>query len=1011
MGSTVMNLSAEEGADTTAPDTSLQLELHEGASADLLLTPLILKSFTLTPLTCMCAEPGMGKTYFADVLVRTAREKGLQTRVISLDDGTSESACRRMARIARVFCEKRDPKAEYLIVFDGITPPDEGEVVRERRAIAKLIEAGCKVVVCVRPEAEQLVDALPHAVVIRGDDLAFRSAGEDVRAFDLTGGIPALVEALRVDRLVGAEASRFGPRYTEMLEQAVRSSLRPALTDEERRLRLAMMLLGRGSAAELEAACGRCDLDELAWMERDVRLLGIDAHERTFACYGLSDDEAFACCAGAFQAVTADAPDLVVHTCSLLCARGDVSRAALVCKLCSSEYDYAMLACRWGAAFVQVGEVRMVADALSSQLRLEVREGVRATLSEAAVACVMGPAKEVELAKDKLEALVVRNSLEARMYWQVRSMVSCRDVCRNPQLGLTETGFSADDRTGVAMGDHLRVLRMLLEGRFEQAYAVLANEVMLREVHTVADALLALDMQVAARMSGGTLDARERELIESATRVLTRMPQSRLRRYQHALDSLLQVLMGTSSVDNELEDAIAQAERAGDAMLQSAFLTAAAVGDVRVRAFTRARVRAVRAAELAREADSEYLASSAELVCALTLELLGETGALEKYCLRKRRPRDLMMLAHLATRAAGETLGGATLPDIPLGTPCPRDSLWALNLIACDCGGLSDEVRRSMPGSWSDLLNVVRMRQLMPDDQSMGGELVVLNGAAEPRKPSLSQGEQTELVPLMTTGQRVRVRVLGGFEVRLDGEVIPPYRFERRHARDFVELLAVAPSHRMRRYQAVAAIWPEEDYFRGPRKLYEATGEARKIMGGLTCGINPIVSERSQGSVGFDRTLVSCDVDDFEREAHLTLAEDRDDFWILDHARQMCRLYADGPDEHILVLGDEAQGRLGELEDLFVDGLVAAGEAALRLGKTRLAVRYATDAHRLRDLREDAVIVLVQALRMSGRGFEVRELYQRFSRHLLEIKGVFPSLALRQVVERTLGDEPDILSA
>ena len=94
-----------------------------------------------------------------------------------------------------------------------------------------------------------------------------------------------------------------------------------------------------------------------------------------------------------------------------------------------------------------------------------------------------------------------------------------------------------------------------------------------------------------------------------------------------------------------------------------------------------------------------------------------------------------------------------------------------------------------------------------------------------------------------------------------------------------------------------------------------------------------------------------------------------------------------------------------------MDGLVAAGEAALRVGKTRLAVRYASDAYRLRNLREDAVILLVQALRVAGRGYEVHDLYQRFSRALVESRGILPSLALRQAVEHALGEGPEALSA
>lgn len=1006
---------------------------HGKALLDGLVAPISLQAFMLSPLTVLCAEPGMGKTYVSELLAAAAQERGIRTVRYTLDGVSGAQACRKLTRIAHDMAHTRtqDPvqgqegssrfaqkqetpqgEAKTIVLIDGVTPPDEGEVIRERRAIKRLLESGCYVVLCLRPESEQLLDALPMAHVLRCDDLLFRTHERCSANYLLTGGVPLLVEALHHDRMTGAPALGFGTHYTEALERMVRSMLRPTLCDEELRLRLAMGLMGHGTVSELTTLCDRCDDEQLMWFERDAPLLGVDTKERTFSCRGLDNDEVFACCASAFQAMAANEPALVVRACSILCARGDMMRGAMVCKLCASEYDYATLGSRWGAAFVQVGETRLVSEALAASKRVGASVGVRGVLAEAALASVMGTAKEVELSKERLETIGVESTLEVRLHRQVRTMIAGRDLCRNPQLGFVDITTEAEDHKGATAIDHLRVLRLLLDGHFEQAYATLANEVMLQGVKSLPDALLALDLYVAATLSGGALDAREKALLEDARTMLARMPLSRLRRYAAALESLSQVLMGAAPTSAELEDAIAQAERAGDTLLQVVFLVAAAAGDLRVRALSRSRVRARYASELARTAGAEYLASSAELVCALALELLGEGGALEKYCLRKGRPRDLQMLAQLAMRAAGETLGGILCPEIALGTPCPRDAFWALNLIASDCGGLSDEARRLMPGSWSELLTIVRLRQMAPDESSFGNELVVLPGTRQERKPTpLSQGEQTEMVPFVASGQRVRIQVLGGFEARLDGDVLPRRRFERRRAQDLVELLAIAPNHRLRRFQAMAALWPDEDYYRGPRKLYEATGELRKVLGGLSSGINAVVADRAQGSVGFDRALVSCDIDDFEREAHLTLAEDHDDYWVLDHARQMCHLYADGPDDHIRALGDEAVGRLQELEALFVDGLVAAAEAALRLGKARLAVRYATDAHRLRDLREDAVIVLVQSLRTAGRSFEVRELYQRFARHLMEARGVFPSLALRQAVERAIGDEPDVLSA
>ena len=78
----------------------------------------------------------------------------------------------------------------------------------------------------------------------------------------------------------------------------------------------------------------------------------------------------------------------------------------------------------------------------------------------------------------------------------------------------------------------------------------------------------------------------------------------------------------------------------------------------------------------------------------------------------------------------------------------------------------------------------------------------------------------------------------------------------------------------------------------------------------------------------------------------------------------------------------------------------------MRLGKAKLAVRCAMDAHHIDYLREDAMILLVRALKAAGRAYEVAEWYRRYSRRLIEARGMPPSLALRRIVEIILQDEP-----
>ena len=55
----------------------------------------------------------------------------------------------------------------------------------------------------------------------------------------------------------------------------------------------------------------------------------------------------------------------------------------------------------------------------------------------------------------------------------------------------------------------------------------------------------------------------------------------------------------------------------------------------------------------------------------------------------------------------------------------------------------------------------------------------------------------------------VRVRLLGGFDVVVEGRPVPPAEWRRRSAAGLVKLLAVQPGRRLRREQVIDALWPD----------------------------------------------------------------------------------------------------------------------------------------------------------------------------------------------------------
>lgn len=77
--------------------------------------------------------------------------------------------------------------------------------------------------------------------------------------------------------------------------------------------------------------------------------------------------------------------------------------------------------------------------------------------------------------------------------------------------------------------------------------------------------------------------------------------------------------------------------------------------------------------------------------------------------------------------------------------------------------------------------------------------------------------------------KRLELRLLGGFEVRVDGATVPAAALTGR-ARDLVKLLALAPEHRLPREQAVEGLWPRLDAEAGLANLHKAAHHARRAL-------------------------------------------------------------------------------------------------------------------------------------------------------------------------------------
>jgi DNA-binding SARP family transcriptional activator/pimeloyl-ACP methyl ester carboxylesterase len=113
---------------------------------------------------------------------------------------------------------------------------------------------------------------------------------------------------------------------------------------------------------------------------------------------------------------------------------------------------------------------------------------------------------------------------------------------------------------------------------------------------------------------------------------------------------------------------------------------------------------------------------------------------------------------------------------------------------------------------------------------------------------------------------RVEIRVLGGFEVSVDGHRVSAGAWQHRRAFELVMLLALAPRHRLQREQVIDALWPDLPPDAGAANLRKAAHHARAALGSK----GAVVLRGGQVSLWPDAEL-TVDAERFEAEGRLAL--------------------------------------------------------------------------------------------------------------------------------------------
>ena len=236
----------------------------------------------------------------------------------------------------------------------------------------------------------------------------------------------------------------------------------------------------------------------------------------------------------------------------------------------------------------------------------------------------------------------------------------------------------------------------------------------------------------------------------------------------------------------------------------------------------------------------------------------------------------------------------------------------------------------------------------------------------------------------------IRIELLGGFRVSIDGRVVDDAAWHRKKPAALIKLLALAPGHRLHRAQLVDTLWPELDETAGGANLRKAIFQARRAV--EDAGAAELIRSDADLVRLADEGVI-IDVDEF-RAAVTTGRRDAD----VDAYRRAADRYRTGllPEDRFEEWA-KSQAEAIRLEYL------AALEELVGLLEGRGDLDRAIDVAKLlvetEPLAEDNHVTLIRLNALAGRRGEALRAYERLAALLEKELGTMPGPIAQKLFE------------
>lgn len=946
----------------------------------------------------LCAEPCMGKTMFLRELADYAQSNGWNVYEISLSSLSAQEATQILTKKSTSICNGKNSKAlKRLVLIDDFPPSDEYFVARQVKSIARLRMAGCLVAFSLSPEARQLIDEVPSVYVLGKNELLTFMPGIDnseqsiLNSMRLTRGIPTLVYSLPVTFCERGDAD-VPITYLTSLACVASYMLRSALGIEELRLRLGMMLLGVGSFDDLSRICGQADLEYLAKIEQDAPFFGVHVETRRFSCLHTTRFDVLNFNKQELVALVSKHEKLALKAIGLLIDREDFSKAAFVSSLIREEITWEIVLSH-ATEFVDAGYIELVDNALTathSDCTLENSSKKAAKRMVDALTNTKGPMNSKDAGKTLENLTSFDGFLKQTAYITLLKL-----LLQKPLPALKEDLELSPLEKKVAL--HKRAIDLAVQGNFKYALQLLLLEQQHEKASSITSSIQTVDVELLYALLGvyqKDFDARS----SKAFSFLQEGEASALKGSVGLLKCVRYLFEKSFSVGNlyDTEQLISQAESHGNRMIQVPALLIGALLSLRSRAYPKAQLQARRAMLLSREWDSIYVTQVGKILEDIAGFFLGVIPT----------EKNLEAITHPSLKAACRTIYKALFKSVKGHSPIwldeveygvPENAMWLMRALLSDESEFQQCLEQEMPEEWLHYLrsnegkrDVTKWRAFRKVSGDSRTENSVIKSPRVEKKQNAYPG--------------VYIALLGRFSLSVQGEEIAGRKIAYRSAKALLVYLALAHNHMSFRSQIAQQIWPEADQAHWQERLYQATRVIRKEVQEIKKGCEPLEASRIERTLGFNPQQVTVDIDIFTRLAK-GVASSNSDEDIVHLAKQAEELYQGDlylPEDECFRFADPIRIAL---RDQYIDTMVTASAAALRITHYTLAVHFAELAYLVDDMREDTLMALIQALRKCGRAQDAQQYYDLYVQKYVTKRRKMPSKQLRMIVGAEKGKE------